>query len=241
MRIGVSGAHGVGKTTLVEALCDHLAGHSPVEEPYLLLEEEGYAFAHPPVVEDYWVQFGRSVQLLRSPSERAVFDRTPLDFLAYLLALGADIGTLDGAALRVAIVVSRFNELITEKLRDGAVSTALECGVPDESIDIVWVPGAFELPMAARWLAESGEYDAIACVGAVIRGETPHFDFVAGEAARGIAEVAREWGLPVTFGVITSDNLSQAQARAGGTVGNKGREAMLAAIEMATLRPLLQA
>lgn len=150
-------------------------------------------------------------------------------------------GPLDGAALRVAIVVSRFNELITEKLRDGAVSTALECGVADESIDVVWVPGAFELPMAARWLAESGEYDAIACVGAVIRGETPHFDFVAGEAARGIAEVAREWGLPVTFGVITSDNLSQAQARAGGTVGNKGREAMLAAIEMATLRPLLQA
>ena len=108
-------------------------------------------------------------------------------------------------------------------------------------LDVVWVPGAFELPMAARWLAESGEYDAIACVGAVIRGETPHFDFVAGEAARGIAEVAREWGLPVTFGVITSDNLAQAQARSGGAVGNKGREAMLAAIEMATLRPLLQA
>lgn len=149
-------------------------------------------------------------------------------------------GPLDGSALRVAVVVSRFNELITEKLRDGAVSTALECGVPDEAIDVVWVPGAFELPMAARWLAEAGQYDAIACVGAVIRGETPHFDFVAGEAARGIAEVAREWGLPVTFGVITSDTLAQAQARAGGTVGNKGREAMLAAIEMATLRPLLQ-
>lgn len=150
-------------------------------------------------------------------------------------------GPLDGASLRVAVVVSRFNELITEKLLAGAVDTALECGVPDESIDVVWVPGAFELPMAAQWLADSGAYDAIACVGAVIRGETPHFDFVAGEAARGIADVARESGLPVTFGVITSDTLAQAQARAGGTVGNKGREAMLAAIEMATLRPLVDA
>jgi 6,7-dimethyl-8-ribityllumazine synthase len=149
-------------------------------------------------------------------------------------------GPLDGSALRVAVVVSRFNELITERLLDGAVSAALECGVPDEAIDVVWVPGAFELPMAARWLASGGRYDAIACVGAVIRGETPHFDFVAGEAARGIAEVARDAGLPVTFGVITSDNLAQAQARAGGAVGNKGREAMLAAIEMATLRPLVQ-
>jgi 6,7-dimethyl-8-ribityllumazine synthase len=90
------------------------------------------------------------------------------------------------------------------------------------------------------WLAESGSYDAIACVGAVIRGQTPHFDFVAGEAARGIGAVSREYGIPVTFGVITSDTLEQAQARAGGTVGNKGREAMLAAVEMATLRALIE-
>jgi 6,7-dimethyl-8-ribityllumazine synthase len=148
-------------------------------------------------------------------------------------------GPLDGAALRVAIVVSRFNELITQKLLQGAVDTARECGVSEDAIEVAWVPGAFELPMAARWLAETGEYDAIACVGAVIRGQTPHFDFVAGEAARGIADAARDYDLPVTFGVITSDNLEQAQARSGGAVGNKGREAILAAIEMATLRELI--
>lgn len=148
-------------------------------------------------------------------------------------------GPLDGAALHVAIVVARFNEMITEKLMQGAIDTARECGVPDDAIDVVWVPGAFELPMAARWLAETANYDAIACLGAVIRGQTPHFDFVAGEAARGVADAARDYELPVTFGVITSDNLEQAQARAGGAVGNKGREAMLAAIEMATLRELI--
>jgi 6,7-dimethyl-8-ribityllumazine synthase len=150
-------------------------------------------------------------------------------------------GPLNGAGLRLAIVVSRFNEFITERLLQGAIETAYECGVADRDIDVVWVPGAFELPTAALWLADSRRYDAIACVGAVIRGETPHFDFVAGEAARGIADVARESGLPVTFGVITADTLAQAQARAGGAAGNKGREAMLAAIEMATLRPLVEA
>lgn len=149
-------------------------------------------------------------------------------------------GPLDGTALRVAIVVSRFNEMITEKLMEGAKTTALEHGVPEDCIDIVWVPGAFELPMAARRLAETGRYHAIACTGAVIRGQTPHFDFVAGEAARGVMDVARDFPIPVTFGVITSDNLEQAQARAGGAVGNKGREAMLAAIEMATLYPLIE-
>ena len=149
-------------------------------------------------------------------------------------------GPLDGSTLRVAVVVSRFNEMITEKLLQGATDTAREHGVPEHAIDVVWVPGAFELPMAARRLAASGRYDAIACVGAVIRGQTPHFDFVAGEAARGIMDVARDFPIPVTFGVITSDNVEQAQARAGGAVGNKGREAMLAAIEMATLFPLIE-
>jgi len=144
-------------------------------------------------------------------------------------------GVPNGAGRRVAVVVSRFNELITERLRDGAVQTAIESGVPEDRIDVVWVPGAFELPMAARQLARSGDYDAIACVGAVIRGETPHFDFVAGEAARGIMDVALETGLPVTFGVITADNIEQALARAGGAVGHKGREAMLAALEGADL------
>jgi 6,7-dimethyl-8-ribityllumazine synthase len=102
------------------------------------------------------------------------------------------------------------------------------------------VPGAFELPMAARALASTRRYDAIACVGAVIRGETPHFDFICNEAARGIAQVGTDFAIPVTFGVITSDTVEQAQARAGGAVGNKGRESMLAAIEMATLLPTLE-
>lgn len=100
MRIGVSGTHGTGKTTLVEALCDRLPGHAPIAEPYFLLEEEGYAFAHPPAVEDYWAQFEHGTQVLQQPLPRAVFDRTPLDALAYLVALGADIGGADVAALR---------------------------------------------------------------------------------------------------------------------------------------------
>ena len=149
-------------------------------------------------------------------------------------------GSLDASALHVAIVVSRFNELITERLLEGAIATAREHGVADHNLDVVWVPGAFELPLAARALAGTGRYQAIACVGAVIRGETPHFDFVAGEAARGIADVAADYGLPVAFGVITSDTVEQAQARSGGAVGNKGRESMLAAIEMATLLPALE-
>ncbi len=149
-------------------------------------------------------------------------------------------GSLDAARLRLAVVVSRFNELVTEKLLEGAVETAREHGVAEPNLDVVWVPGAFELPFAARALAESGRYDAIACLGAVIRGETPHFDFICAEAARGIGTVAADYSMPVTFGVITSDNVEQAQARAGGAKGNKGREAMLAAIEMASLLPTLK-
>ena len=147
-------------------------------------------------------------------------------------------GSLDGSSLRVAVVASRFDKTgggIVESLCSAAVDAAREHGVPEGALDVVWVPGAFELPSAAQRLAETGAYDAIACVGAVIRGETAHFDFVAGEAARGIAEVARRYGLPVAFGVITSDTVDQARARAGGTVRNQGREAMAAAIEMADL------
>ena len=146
-------------------------------------------------------------------------------------------GPLEGADLRVAIVVSRFNELITERLLDGAVAAARECGVAEDAIDIVWVPGAFELPLAAHRLAISGRYDAIACLGCVIRGETAHFDFVAGEAARGIARLALDHDLPVTFGVVTAENMQQAIARSGGPVGHRGRESMFAAIELATLLP----
>ena len=148
-------------------------------------------------------------------------------------------GPLDGAGLRVAIAASRFNEQITERLLEGAVAAAHEHGVAADTVDVVWVPGAFELPSAARWLAHSRRYDAIVCIGAVIRGETPHFDYVAGAAARGVGAVAWEFDLPVTFGVVTANTVDQARARAGGTVGNRGREAMLAAIEMATLRALI--
>jgi 6,7-dimethyl-8-ribityllumazine synthase len=151
-------------------------------------------------------------------------------------------GSLDASGLRVAVVASRFDktgEGIPERLCDGAVREALERGVPQWALAVVRVPGAYELPLAAQWLAESGRFDAIACVGCVIRGETPHFDYVAGEAARGVAEVARAYALPVAFGVITADTDDQARARAGDpsdpAAHNKGREAMRAAIEMATL------
>ncbi len=150
-------------------------------------------------------------------------------------------GDLDASQLRLAVVVSRFNERVTSRLLDGAREAAREHGLPDDRLDVVHVPGAFELPQAARRLAALARYDAIACVGAVIRGETPHFDFVAGEAARGVAQVAADFDLPVTFGVITADTGAQARERAGGAVGNKGREAMLAAIEMANLLPQIGA
>ena len=144
-------------------------------------------------------------------------------------------GAVDGSGMRVAVVAALFNDQITKRLCDGAVATAREHGVDDEAIDVFWVPGAFELPLVAQELAATGAYDAIACVGAVVRGETPHFDFVAGEAARGIMEVGRESGVPVGFGLITSDTLAQAEARSGGSVGNKGSEAMYAALHVAVL------
>ena len=144
-------------------------------------------------------------------------------------------GTPDASGMRVAIVAALFNDQFTKRLCNGAVTTAREHGVRDEAIDVFWVPGAFELPLMAGELAATGSYDAIACVGAVVRGETPHFDFVAGEAARGIMEVGRDSGVPVGFGVITADTLAQAEARSGGSVGNKGSEAMSAALHVAAL------
>ncbi len=144
-------------------------------------------------------------------------------------------GTPDGSGMRVAIVAAIFNDQFTKKLCDGAVTTARNHGVDDDAIDVYWVPGAFEIPLIAGELAASDAYDAIACVGAVIRGETPHFEFVAGEAARGIMEVGRESSVPVGFGIITADTLAQAEARSGGAVGNKGSEAMYAALHVATL------
>ncbi|HEV3471642.1 MAG TPA: 6,7-dimethyl-8-ribityllumazine synthase [Actinomycetota bacterium] len=144
-------------------------------------------------------------------------------------------GNFVGEHLKVAIVASRFNEAIVERLVDGALDCLKRHDVPDEYVTVAWVPGAFELPQAANRLARSREFDAIVCVGAVIRGDTPHFDYVAGEAARGVGEVALATGIPVTFGVLTTDSVEQADDRAGGKMGNKGFEAALAALEMANL------
>jgi 6,7-dimethyl-8-ribityllumazine synthase len=144
-------------------------------------------------------------------------------------------GSFEGRHLRVAIVASRFNEAIVERLVEGAVDCLARHGVPDEYVSTTWVPGAFELPMAAKRIASSREVDAVVCLGAVIRGETPHFDFVAGAAAHAIAQGALDTGIPITFGVLTTDTVEQAADRAGGKMGNKGFEAALAAIEMANL------
>jgi 6,7-dimethyl-8-ribityllumazine synthase len=142
---------------------------------------------------------------------------------------------LRGRGRRVTIVASRFHEAITDRLVAGARSALVRHGVRAADVEVVWVPGAFELPQAAARLAALGAADALVCVGCVIRGETPHFDYVAGEAARGISEVGRSSGVPTTFGVITADTRAQAEARAGGAVGNRGEEAALAALELVAL------
>ncbi len=136
---------------------------------------------------------------------------------------------------RFAIVAARFNRDIGDALLEGALHAFSDHGVPPEEIRVVRVPGAFELPLAAKRLAEGGRYAAVVALGAVIRGETPHFDYVAGECARGIAKVSLDSGVPVIFGVLTTDDHAQAKARAGGAAGNKGAEAAMAALEMATL------
>lgn len=134
---------------------------------------------------------------------------------------------------RLAVLVSQFNERVTARLLDGALECCRAAGVPDSDLDVVWVPGAFELAPAAAAAVATGRYTAIVALGAVIRGETPHFDFVAAETARGLGEVASRHGIPVGFGVLTTDNLDQALARAGGPAGNKGYEAAEAAIRLA--------
>lgn len=141
--------------------------------------------------------------------------------------------SIDGA--RFAIVASRFNTAITDALLDAAVATLAEHGVPDDHISVVQVPGAFEIPITAKRLAATGRYEAIIALGAVIRGDTPHFDYVAGECARGIGRVALAEDVPVIFGILTTDTDAQARARAGGERGNKGSEAALAGLEMVTL------
>lgn len=134
---------------------------------------------------------------------------------------------------RVAILASRYNEMVTTRLVDGARACCREAGVPEADVDLIWVPGAFELGAAASAAAQSGRYACLVALGAVIRGDTAHFEFVAGEAARGLSEVAVRHALPVAFGVLTTDTLDQAMARAGGAAGNKGHEAAEAAITLA--------
>ncbi len=133
----------------------------------------------------------------------------------------------------VAVLASRYNELVTRRLLDGARAAAATAGLGEGEVDVVWVPGAFELGAVASALAASGRYVALVAVGAVIRGETPHFEYVAGEAARALSTVAVQHGLPVAFGVLTVDTMAQALDRAGGAAGNKGQEAMAAALEAA--------
>jgi 6,7-dimethyl-8-ribityllumazine synthase len=140
-----------------------------------------------------------------------------------------------GAGRRVAVVAARFNEVVTRRLVLGALDGLRSHGVAADDVDLAWVPGAFEIPLVAGRLAATGDYDAVICLGAVIRGDTAHFDLVAGEAARGIADVSRRTGVPVIFEVLATEDLAQAEARAGGVHGNKGWEAAGAALEMATL------
>jgi 6,7-dimethyl-8-ribityllumazine synthase len=144
-------------------------------------------------------------------------------------------GTPSGRGRRFAVLASRFNEVITQRLVDGALDALVKHGAGFEDVDLVWVPGAWELPAAARRVLVTERYDAVVAVGAVIRGETPHFEYVAGEASRGLADASAEFDTPIGFGLLTCDNIAQAEARAGGDHGNKGWDAALAALEMVDL------
>jgi 6,7-dimethyl-8-ribityllumazine synthase len=148
-------------------------------------------------------------------------------------------GGRSAKGLRIAIVAARFNHFVVDKLVAGAQETLMAAGISSQDLDIVRVPGAYEIPLVASKLAVSRNYDAIIVLGAVIRGGTPHFDYVCSECARGVTEVSLETGIPVLFGVLTCDDMEQATDRAGGKHGNKGADAALAAIEMATLLPKL--
>ncbi len=144
-------------------------------------------------------------------------------------------GQLTAQGMKVAIVVARFNEFITSKLLSGAIDCLERHGMDNEDITAVWVPGAFEIPVMAKKMAESGKYDAVICLGAVIRGATSHYDYVCAEVSKGIASVSLETGVPVMFGVVTTDNIEQAIERAGTKAGNKGYDCALGAIEMINL------
>jgi 6,7-dimethyl-8-ribityllumazine synthase len=148
-------------------------------------------------------------------------------------------GSLLGEGLKIGIVVARFNEFLTGKLLSGAKDALLRHGVADEDIDVAWVPGSFEIPVVAQKLAMSKKYDAVVCLGTVIRGATPHFEYIASEVSKGVAKIGLDSGIPVMFGVITADTLEQAIERAGTKAGNKGFDAAVGAIEMANLMKTL--
>ena len=144
-------------------------------------------------------------------------------------------GNITAKGLRFAIVASRFNEFITSKLLEGALHMLRRHGAAENAVDVVWVPGAFEIPLAAKKLASCGKYDAVICVGAVIRGATSHYDYVCSEVSKGVAQAALATGVPVIFSVVTTENIEQAVERAGTKAGNKGADGAMAAMEMANL------
>lgn len=144
-------------------------------------------------------------------------------------------GKLDAKGLKISVIASRFNDFITDRLIDGAVDCLVRHGAQEDQITVYRVPGSFELPLAAKKVVSAGNVDAVICLGALIRGQTPHFDFIASEVTKGIAQISLDSGVPVTFGVITADSLEQAVDRAGAKVGNKGFEAASGAIEMVNL------
>ncbi|HVF38970.1 MAG TPA: 6,7-dimethyl-8-ribityllumazine synthase [Gemmatimonadaceae bacterium] len=150
-------------------------------------------------------------------------------------------GTPTGTGRRIVVIASRFNETITRPLVDGALDALVRHGARFDDIDVIWVPGAWELPLAVRRALATARYDAVVALGAVIRGDTPHFDYVAGEASRGLADAARDSDVPVGFGLLTCDTMDQAVARAGGMHGNKGWDAALAALEMVNILDQLDA
>lgn len=144
-------------------------------------------------------------------------------------------GNLIGSGLKIGIVISRFNELLSTRLHGGALDALTRHGVSTDDVDVAWVPGAFEIPLVAKKMADSGRYDAVIALGVIIRGGTPHFEFVSAEASKGIAKASLDSGVPVMFGIITADSIEQAVERAGTKAGNKGWDAAMAAIEMANL------
>jgi 6,7-dimethyl-8-ribityllumazine synthase len=144
-------------------------------------------------------------------------------------------GSIDAKGRRLAVAAAIFNEMVVSKLVEGALACLRQHGVAEDDLIVLWAPGAFELPLLAKRLAESGRYDAVICLGAVVRGETPHFDYVAAETARGIQQVSLSTGVPVTLGVLTTDNVAQALDRAGGKHGNKGWDSAMAAMQMVSV------